>query len=107
MAAIYRRGKTYWARAQRQGRDRRVSLKTANRAIAEKRLRTWLEELDAIAWGDKPRRSWEEAVAKFIREHPTGKFYACKRGHAFAVVDGKISDNTPSTALVVRAWEFK
>lgn len=71
MAGIYKRGGTYWARAQRQGRDRRVSLKTANRAIAEKRLRVWLEELDAIAWGDKPRRSWEEASAKFIREHLT------------------------------------
>src|SRR5215470_17499174 len=71
MAALYKRGKIFWARAQRQGRDRRTSLKTANRAIAEKRLRVWLEELDAIAWGDKPRRSWEEASKKFIHEHLT------------------------------------
>jgi integrase len=34
----------------------------------------WLDELDAIAWGDKPRRSWEEAAAKFIKDHlPTIK----------------------------------
>jgi integrase len=69
MAAIYRRGKTYWARAQRKGREHRRSLKTTNRGIAERRLREWLGELDAIQWGDKPRRSWEEAAAKFILEH--------------------------------------
>lgn len=71
MAGIYRRGKIYWARAQRQGRERRISLKTANRSIAEKRLREWLGDLDAIAWGDKPRRSFTEAAEKFIREHLT------------------------------------
>jgi hypothetical protein len=74
MAAIYLRGKTYWGRAQRKGREHRRSLQTKNRAIAERHLRQWLEELDAIAWGDKPRRSWEEAAAKFIAEHfPTIK----------------------------------
>ena len=74
MAGIYRRGKTYWARAQRKGREYRRSLKTTNRAVAERRLREWLEELDAIAWGDRPRRSWEEAAARFIKEHlPTLK----------------------------------
>jgi integrase len=71
MASIYRRGKTYWARAQRNNIDERRSLKTPNRAIAEKRLRQWLDELDAIAWGDKPRRAYAEAEEKFIREHLT------------------------------------
>jgi hypothetical protein len=34
----------------------------------------------AIAWGDKPRRSWEEAAAKFIAEHfPTIKLGARRR----------------------------
>jgi hypothetical protein len=61
MAAIYRRGKRYWARAQRKGREYRRSLATTNRATAERRFREWLEELDAIAYGDKPRRLWEEA----------------------------------------------
>jgi integrase len=74
MAAIYRRGKRYWARAQRKGREYRRSLATTNRATAERRFREWLEELDAIAYGDKPRRFWEEASERFIREHlPTIK----------------------------------
>lgn len=80
MATIYRRGKRWWARAQRKGREHRRSLETNNRAIAERRLREWLEELDAIAWGDKPRRTWAEAAEKFIREHlPTIKPRAAER----------------------------
>lgn len=71
MSAIYRRGKVYWARAQREGREQRRSLKTADRSIAEKRFRQWLDELDATAWGDKPRRTFNEASEKFIREHLT------------------------------------
>jgi hypothetical protein len=61
-------------------REFRRSLKTKNRAAAERRLREWLGELEAIAWGDKPRRSWEEAAAKFIAEHfPTIKLGARRR----------------------------
>ena len=71
MAGLYRRGRIYWARAQRQNREHRRSLKTADRAIAEKRLREWLDELDAIAWGEKPRRSYAETEERFIREHLT------------------------------------
>lgn len=71
MAGVYRRGKIYWARASRNGREERRSLKTANREVAEKRLRQWLGELDAIAWGDKPRRTYAEAEERFIREHLT------------------------------------
>ncbi len=71
MAGLYRRGKIWWARAQRGGREQRRSLKTANRAIAEQRLRRWLDDLDAVAWGDKPRRSFDEAAARFIAEHLT------------------------------------
>jgi hypothetical protein len=69
MARIFRRGKTYWARAQRDNREIRRSLKTTDRKTAERRLRLWLNELDAIAWGEKPRRSYAEAEEKFIREH--------------------------------------
>lgn len=71
MAGLYRRGKTYWARAQRQNTEYRRSLKTADRGIAEKRLRAWLDELDAVAWGEKPKRAYAEAEEKFIREHLT------------------------------------
>lgn len=77
---IYRRGKTYWGRAQREGREHRRSLKTTAKAIAERRYRQWLGELDAIAWGDKPRRRFDEAAERFIREHlPTLKPSSARR----------------------------
>lgn len=66
---LYKRGKTWWARAQRSGREHRVSLKTASKAVAERRYREWHEELDAIAWGDKPRRLFDEAAKRFADEH--------------------------------------
>lgn len=71
MSSIYRRGKVYWARAQRDNREHRVSLKTTSRAIAERRLRDWLGDLEAVAWGDKPRRTFEATAERFIREHLT------------------------------------
>ncbi len=71
MAGLYKRGATYWARAQRKGVEYRRSLETKNRAVAEKRLRGWLEDLEASGWGDKPRRTFHEAAERFIREHLT------------------------------------
>ncbi len=71
MSTIYRRDRIYWARAQRGNREFRRSLKTANRSIAEKRFRQWLDELDATAWGTKPRYSYDEASHRFVREHLT------------------------------------
>jgi integrase len=71
MAGIYRRGKVYWGRAQRRGREHRRSLQTTDRAIAEKRFRQWVGELEAVAWGDKPRRSFAQAAERFVREHLT------------------------------------
>lgn len=80
MASIYKRGKIYWARAERDGRDLRRSLKTTNRTIAEKRLGEWVTELDHVAAGGKPKRTFEEAATRFVNEHlPTLKPGAAKR----------------------------
>lgn len=80
MAGIYRRGKTWWGRAQRGNREFRRSLKTTNKAIAEKRLRQWLEELNAYAWGDRPIKTFAEAAERFIREHlPTLRPQSARR----------------------------
>lgn len=71
MAGLYKRGKVWWGRAQRQNKEQRRSLSTANREIAEKRFRQWLADLDANKWGDRPRKTFEEAAARFIKEHLT------------------------------------
>lgn len=74
MAGIYRRGSVYWGRFQRGGKEFRQSLGTGDRRIAQKRLRQWLDDMEAVAWGDKPRRLFDDAVKKFITDHlPTLK----------------------------------
>lgn len=74
MASIYKRGQTWWGRAQRKGHEYRKSLETGTRAVALKRLKVWLDELEATSWGDRPRISFADAVRGFIAEHmPTLK----------------------------------
>jgi integrase/recombinase XerD len=107
MAGLYRRGesKIWWGRAQRSGREYRRSLKTADRAVAERRFRQWLADLDAIAWGDRPRRSFEEASERFVREHlPTLKPRSAERYMTSLLslatrFDGKTLDQIRSAEL--------
>lgn len=80
MAKPYLRNGIWWARAERNGREFRQSLKTRDRRLAERRHREWLERLDAAAWGDRPRVAFREAVRVFIAEHlPTLKPSAARR----------------------------
>ncbi len=68
MAAIYQRGRVWWARVQREGIDIRESLETTSRNAAEKRLIKWLAGLETHA-GKKPTRLYNEAMDSFVREH--------------------------------------
>lgn len=78
MAGIYKRGKTWWARAQRQGVEHRRSLKTTDKTKAEKWFRRWLDELDDH--GDFPKRLFDDAVTRFMDEHlPTLKPSSARR----------------------------
>jgi integrase len=105
MAGLYKRGTVYWARAQRKGREYRRSLETANRGIAERRLREWLADLDAIKWGDKPRRTFNEAAERFIRQHlitvkpSTARRYGDSLKHLAVHFGGKTLDQIKSAAL--------
>lgn len=105
MAGVYKRGATYWGRAQREGREYRFTLRTKDRRTAEKRLQQWLNEMEAIAWGDKPPRSWQTVWERFMREHfPTIKpssatRYAVSLTNLSKVLDGKNIQQV-STALL-------
>jgi hypothetical protein len=78
--ALEHQAATSEVRVQRQGRDHRRSLQTANRGIAERRARQWAEELDSIRWDERPRRTYAEVEERFIREHlPTLKPSAALR----------------------------
>lgn len=71
MARVYRRGTNYWGVFERHGRRYRRSLKTADRAAAERRLRQWIEQLEGVAFGEKTPRTFIEAAQLFIKEHLT------------------------------------
>lgn len=94
MAGIYKRGSTYWGRAQRQGREHRFSLRTQNRSVAQKRLQQWLDEMEASAWGEKPPRPWEAVWERFMRDHfPTIKPNSAKRYAVSLQNLSKVLDN--------------
>ena len=44
--------------------------KTTDRATAERRFRDWLDELDATAWGEKPKRTYSEAEDRIHSRAP-------------------------------------
>lgn len=80
MATIYKRGQTWWGRAQRKGQEYRKSLETRNKSIAESRLQQWLKELEAYSWGDRPRIAFSHAVKAFIVDYlPTLKASSATR----------------------------
>lgn len=80
MASLYKRGKTWWGRVQKNGIERRRSLRTSARAEALKRLKFWTDELENADWGEKPRVSFRDAMTLFIEQHcPTLKPAAAQR----------------------------
>lgn len=95
MAGVYKRGATFWGRAQRDGKEYRFSLRTPNKRIAQERLQKWLGDMDAQAWGEKPPRPWPAVWERFMKEHfPTIKpssatRYAVSLKNLSKVLDGK------------------
>lgn len=80
MATIYKRGKTWWGRAQRKGQEYRKSLETGDRSVAQKRLSIWLDELEAQSWGGRARLTFAAAARGFILNYlPTLKPSAATR----------------------------
>lgn len=80
MATIYKRGQTWWGRAQRKGQEYRKSLETRNKSTAESRLQLWLKELEAFSWGNRPRVAFSHAVKAFIVDYlPTLKLTSATR----------------------------
>lgn len=69
MADIYLRGKTWWGRVQKNGQDIRESLGTRSESVARQRLAVWLSDLEAQAWGGKPRLTLNAVIASFITDH--------------------------------------
>lgn len=69
--STYRRpgGKIWWVRFQAQGREIRQSARTTSRAVARKVEADLREQHNRIARGGGARRSYREAMERFIVEH--------------------------------------
>tara|TARA_R100000750_G_C2304204_1_gene79966 strand:- start:158 stop:538 length:381 start_codon:yes stop_codon:yes gene_type:complete len=46
------------------------------------------------------------SLEKFLRLFPKGNYYVFKSGHAFAVIDGNISDSTKLGSHIQGAWKI-
>jgi integrase/recombinase XerD len=66
---LKKRGRIWWYRFQKNGSHFEGSLDTENLGVAQERVRRKLEELRASKWGEKPRRSFNEAAEEFGKRH--------------------------------------
>lgn len=106
MAGIYLRGKTWWGRVQKDGQDLRQSLETRSESVARSRLRVWLDELEALAWGGKPRLTVNAVMDEFQKEHgPTLRPSTLRRyGVSIDHLDAFLGDKL---LLAVRSSDLK
>lgn len=66
---LYKRGEIWWAEKIHKGTRYRFSLETSSFREAQTRFARKLEELKATQWGEKPKRTFDEALEKFVDEH--------------------------------------
>lgn len=66
---LRKRGQVWYGRIRRQGKEYEKSLETGSKAVARDRLGRWIDELKAADWGEKPRRSFDDAMRRFAAEH--------------------------------------
>lgn len=66
---LRRRGGVWWYRITKSGQTFEGSLQTGNLGVAKERLEGIRRELTATRYGEKPRRTFDEAALRFKREH--------------------------------------
>lgn len=65
---IWRNGWAY-GRATYKGKEHVRALGTTSARVAEERVRKWLDEKRAARWGERPQRSFQDAVRHFTETH--------------------------------------
>ena len=77
---LRRRGGVWWYRITKAGTPYEGSLQTGNLGVAKERLESVRRELTATRFGEKPRRTFDEAARRFKADHfPTLKPKSQKR----------------------------
>ena len=106
---LYKRAGVWWAEKVFKGKRYRFSLETESLREAQKRFDAKVAELTATHWGEKPRRTFDEASLRFVDEHlPTLKPKSAKRylvslGQLAEIFEGKKLDEIGSALL----YEFE
>jgi integrase len=91
---LYKRGKIFWARKRRNGKEYDRPLDTQDEGIARQRARKWLAELIATDWGEKPEMTFDQAMERYAEERfpllaeSTAKRYAASFEHLHAHFKG-------------------
>lgn len=66
---LRKRGGVWWSRIVKNGTPHEQSLQTGNLGLAKERLETVRKNLTASQFGEKPRRTFDEAAIRFAKEH--------------------------------------
>jgi integrase len=66
---LRRRGGVWWYRITKAGQTFEASLQTGNLGVAKERLEGVRRELTATRYGEKPRRTFDDAARRFAKEH--------------------------------------
>lgn len=102
---LRRRGKTWWYRIRHEGKDFEGSLETSDLGQAKIRLDRIREELNATAWGEKPRHTFNDAATRFGEEHfpnlkpKSQKRYLVSIANLLELLDGVKLDEIGSAKL--------
>lgn len=66
---LRKRGEIYWYRIQKNGRTYEGSLETTVYEQAQERLARTRQQLKSSNWGEKQKRTFNEATDRFVKEH--------------------------------------
>ena len=103
---LFQRGGTWYARKRRKGQEFETSLDTQDKAIGRERAKRWVETLIAQEWGEKPPRTFDEAMTRYAEERfgsladKTAKRYAASIEHLHGHFQGMpLAKITASTLM--------
>ena len=94
---LKKRGRIWHYRIQKNGLPFEGSLETENLGVAQERLGEIRAKLKAAKWGDTPRRTFNEMVEKFGKEHSQNLKPATRQRYAASI--GTLPED-PNTAHI-------
>ncbi len=88
--SLRKRGTVWYARKRHKGKEHEISLDTEDKGIAYERAKKWVDGLIAQEWGEKPTRTFDEAMIRYAEERfttlaeKTAERYAVSMEHLHA-----------------------